>query len=71
MVNRQTGILQGFGLRNGAWKTVEQAAIGAIGLRQAILDQTNDQVIPAFTAARSMSPVEICGMSNFLVMNVA
>jgi hypothetical protein len=27
--------------------------------------------VPAFTAARSMSPVEICGMPNFWQMNVA
>ncbi len=27
--------------------------------------------VPAFTAARSMSPVEICGMPNASLMNVA
>jgi len=27
--------------------------------------------VPAFTAARSMSPVEICGMPNFLQMKAA
>ncbi|MNY68068.1 hypothetical protein D3C86_2057740 [compost metagenome] len=27
--------------------------------------------VPAFTAARSMSPVEICGMPNFSQMNLA
>jgi hypothetical protein len=27
--------------------------------------------VPALTAARSMSPVEICGMPNFSVMNLA
>ncbi|MNU06813.1 hypothetical protein D3C72_2521410 [compost metagenome] len=27
--------------------------------------------VPAFTAARNMSPVEICGIENFSVMNFA
>ena len=27
--------------------------------------------VPALTAARSMSPVEICGMPNFSLMKVA
>ena len=27
--------------------------------------------VPAFTAARSMSPVEICGMANVSLMKVA
>ena len=67
-------------LGNGARKAVEQVAVLAIQVLQALLHEADDDVVgdelprvhdllggepsgvPAFTAARSMSPVEICGI---------
>jgi hypothetical protein len=79
-VELDAGGLHRVGLRDGAREAVEQEALGAVGLRQPLLDQADDDVVadqppasitflaatpsgvPALTAARSMSPVEICGM---------
>jgi hypothetical protein len=83
-VELDAGGLHGVGLRDGAREAVEQEAVGAVGLRDAFLDQADDDVVadqaaasitflaarpsgvPALTAARSMSPVEICGNAVLL-----
>ena len=42
---RDAGVLHRVGLRNGARKAVEQIAVRAIGLLQALLDQADDDVV--------------------------
>jgi len=44
-VDVHAGALHGFGLRNGAGETVEQEALGAVWLRDAFLDQADDDVV--------------------------
>ena len=44
-VQLDTGGHQGFSLGNGARETVEEEAVGAVGLRDTVLDQCDDQVI--------------------------
>ena len=44
-VDRDAGILHGIGLRNGAGEAVEHVTVLAIGLLEAILDQTDDDVV--------------------------
>ena len=82
VIECHAGVAQRVGLRNGARKAVEQVAVAAIGLAQAVAHQPDDDFVghqppesmtffaespsgdPAFTAERSMSPVEICGMAQ-------
>ncbi|MNP30027.1 hypothetical protein D3C76_1230820 [compost metagenome] len=45
VVDGHAGVLQGFSLGDGARETVEEEAVGAIGLGDALLDQVDDQVI--------------------------
>ena len=45
VVKLDTRCAHGFGLRNGARKAVEQETVGAVGLRQAFLDQVDDQIV--------------------------
>ena len=45
VVELDAGGLHGVGLRNGAWEAVEQKALGAIGLGDALLDQADDDVV--------------------------
>jgi hypothetical protein len=71
VIQLDAGVLERVGLRNGAGKAIEQIAIGAVRLLQAILDQPDDDVVGYQTAARSMSPVEIWGIPYFWVMNAA
>src|SRR5205823_1849923 len=42
---RHRGGLQGFGLRDGARKAVEQVALRTVALLEALLDQTHDDVV--------------------------
>ena len=51
VIQFHAGFHQGFSLRNGARKTVEQETVGAIGLADAFLDQVDDQVIGNQTTA--------------------
>jgi hypothetical protein len=53
-VQFDTGSHQGFGLWNGAREAVEQEAIDAVGLSDAILHQRDDQVIRHQAAASMM-----------------
>lgn len=45
VIQRDAGALERVGLRDGARETVEQVAVGAIGLGQAIAHQADDQVV--------------------------
>src|SRR3990167_80805 len=51
VVDDYASFLQGFSLRNGAWKTIEEETIGAISLGDAFLDKIDDQVIGNQTTA--------------------
>lgn len=44
-IDVDTGSDHGFGLRDGAWEAVEQAAVGAIRLGNALLHQADDQLV--------------------------
>ena len=50
VVEFHAGCLHGVGLGNGAGKAVKQKALGAIGLRQALFDQINDECVADQTA---------------------
>src|SRR5699024_1467980 len=44
-IHGNAGLLQGFGLRYGAWEAIKQVAILAVWLLEAIFDQADDDVI--------------------------